>query len=95
MPKMMGWEKPVNFKSVFSSPWVKLVLCDLVDVEASGGGGDVEPLVLQGDDKDVHQVSVHPSLARWRVPSRRRQDLEAGHPLGFLVGRVQWQQWPR
>ena len=42
-------------------PGVELVLGHLVDVEAARRGGDVEPLLLQGHHKNVHQVAVHPA----------------------------------
>ena len=46
-----------------SRSWVELLLVGLIDVEASGGGRDVEPLVLESDHEHVQEVAVHAAMA--------------------------------
>lgn len=41
----------------------------LIDKESFNRGGQMISLVLIGDHMQVHEIAVHLSLARWRIPS--------------------------
>ena len=69
-------------------PGTKVLLGALIDEEPSGRRRYVEPLVLQGDDKNVEEVSMQPPHAWWGVPSGGGQNLKALQLVGDvpLVG---------
>lgn len=53
----------------------------LVEVEAACRGSDADMALLHSHHVQVHEVTVHLPVSRWRVPAAHGQDLQALHRL--------------
>ena len=49
----------------------------LVEVEATGGGSDADIPLFYGHNGQIHEISMHLSVARRRVPATHSEDLQA------------------
>lgn len=53
----------------------------LIEVESAGGGSDADVSVLNSHNVEIHEVTMHLSVARRWVPATHGQDLQTLHRL--------------
>ena len=74
------------------------LLRGLIHIESPWRSGDVDALVLQSVDENVHEIAMHFPVTRGRVPGGSGEHLEASQLvvllgiIGRVIGQVQWHQ---
>ena len=77
---------------------IENLLRGLINIKTTRTGRDVDSLILQGDNKNIHKVPMHTTLARGWIPSRSCQNFQTSQLVFITVqitdigGNVEWQK---
>lgn len=75
------WLSCSNSSTINYASWDRGAVYWLVEVEAACRGSDADMALLHSHNVQVHEVTVHLPVSRWRVPAAHGEDFQALHGL--------------